>query len=304
VREKIAGQVRAISVLLLVIMNTLFWMMPLFIAGCLKLLFPLQASRKILNIAITFICTYWNSWNNALLDLTQNVQWDIEGLENLRKTDSYLIFCNHQTWIDIIILEKIFIHKIPFLKFFIKQELIWVPVLGFSWWALDFPFMKRYSKEFIAKNPHLKGEDLEATRRACEKFKSMPVSVMNFAEGTRFTRQKHKKQQSPYKHLLCPKAGGAALALDALGNQLQTILNITIYYPQGVKSIWQFFGGSVNEVVIRIEKLPITEEIRGDYFMDSEFRSRFKGWLNRLWEKKDVTLGDLSQKYETSEIVN
>jgi len=156
----------------------------------------------------------------------------------------------------------------------------------------------------LAKHPHLKGADLEATRRACEKFRSMPVSVMNFVEGTRFTREKHKKQQSPYKHLLRPKAGGAALALDALGNQLQTILNITIYYPQGVKSIWQFFGGEVAEVVIRIEEVAITEEIRGDYFMDSEFRSRFRNWLNRLWEKKDVLLTNLSQSHDSSETAN
>lgn len=303
-RGKIAGQVRAVSVLLLTISNTLFWMIPLFVSGVLKFIFPFPVLRKIFNIVITYICTTWNSWNNTILDLTQNIRWDIQGLENLRKTDSYLVLCNHQTWIDIIILERIFINKIPFLKFFIKQELIWIPVLGFSWWALDFPFMKRYSKEFLAKNPHLKGKDLEATRKACEKFKSMPVSVMSFVEGTRLSSQKHKKQKSPYQNLLCPKAGGTALVLNALGKQLQTILNITIYYPQGVKSIWQFFAGEVNEVAVRIEKIPVTEEILGDYFMDSEFKLWFQDWLNGLWEKKDATLTHLAQNKDAADIVN
>ncbi len=303
-REKIAGQVRAITVLFLLIMNTLFWMIPLFIAGIFKFLIPVSAFRKICNKAVTYVCNTWNSWNNHFIDLTQNIRWDVLGLDSLDKTDSYLILCNHQTWVDIVVLEKIFINRIPFLKFFIKQELIWIPVLGFSWWALDFPFMKRYSEEFLAKNPHLKGKDLETTRKACEKFKSMPVSVMSFVEGTRFSSQKHKKQQSQYKHLLCPKAGGTALVLDALGKKLQTILDITIYYPQGVKTIWQFFCGEVNEVAVRIEKIPVTEEIIGDYFMDPEFKSRFQNWLNGLWEKKDATLTNLSQKNDASEIVN
>lgn len=278
--------------------------MPLFIAGIFKFLIPVPVLRKIFNKAITFVCNTWNSWNNSIIDLTQNIRWNVKGHENLKKNDSYLILSNHQTWTDILVLEKIFINKIPFLKFFIKQELIWIPVLGFSWWALDFPFMKRYSKEFLEKNPDLKGKDLEATRKACEKFKNMPVSVMNFVEGTRYTSQKHKKQNSPYKNLLRPKSGGTALVLDALGKQLQTILNVTIHYPQGAKTIWPFFCGEVGEVVVRIEKIPITEEMLGDYFRDSEFKSRFQKWLNGLWGKKDICLTKLAQNDRTAGMAN
>ena len=304
VRKMPASQIRAISVLFLTIMNTLVWMIPLFVFGILKFLFPVPVLRKFFNKLITFVCTTWNSWNNIIFDLTQNIRLDVVGADNLKKTDSYLVICNHQTWVDIVILEKIFINKIPFLKFFIKQELVWIPVLGFSWWALDFPFMKRYSKEFLKKNPHLAGKDLEATRKACEKFKSMPVSVMNFVEGTRFTSQKHKKQQSPYQNLLRPKAGGTALVLDALGKQLQTILNVTIYYPQGAKTIWPLFCGEINEVVVRVEQIPITEEVLGDYFKDPEYQSRFRKWLNGLWEDKDATLTHLSQNYHSADTVN
>ncbi|MEZ4605077.1 MAG: acetyltransferase [Desulfobacterales bacterium] len=219
--KKISGYIRAVCALMLVFINTLFWLIPLFAAGILKFLLPMPVLRKLFNVAITFVCNTWNSWNNHIIDWTQNIEWDVRGHENLKKDDSYLVLSNHQTWNDILVLEKIFINRIPFLKFFIKQELIWIPVLGFSWWALDYPFMKRYSKEFLKKNPHLKGKDLEATRTACEKFKNMPVSVMNFVEGTRFTRSKHQRQNSPYKHLLRPKAGGTALVLHALGNQLR-----------------------------------------------------------------------------------
>ena len=301
--KKTLGHVRGLFALFLVIANTLLWMIPLFAAGILKFLLPQTSLRQLFNRAITFVCNAWNSWNNTIIDLTQNITWDVIGHENLKKNDSYLLLSNHQTWNDILVLEKIFINRIPFLKFFIKRELLWIPVLGFSWWALDYPFMKRYSKKFLKKNPHLKGKDLEATRKACEKFKSMPVSVMNFVEGTRFTRQKHKKQQSPYKHLLRPKAGGTALVLDALGHQLQTILDVTIYYPQGAKTMWQFFCGEVNEVVVRIKKIPVTDDVLGDYFNDPEFKSRFQQWINDLWKKKDLTLTALSQNQTAAEEV-
>jgi len=34
-------------------------------------------------------------------------------------------------------------------SFFIKKELMWVPFLNLAWWSLDFPFLERYSKEYL-----------------------------------------------------------------------------------------------------------------------------------------------------------
>lgn len=302
--RKITGPARAVSALMLILFNTLFWMVPLYIAGIFKFLVPAPPARKIFNKILTFICNSWNSWNNGIIDLTQNIRWDVMGHEGLAKQDSYLVLSNHQSWVDILVLEKIFINRIPFLKFFIKQELFWIPVLGFSWWALDYPFMKRYSREFLEKNPHLQGRDLEITRKACEKYRDIPVSIMNFVEGTRFRPYKHEKQQSPFTHLLRPKAGGTALVLDALGDKLQTVLDVTIYYPGGPKSVWAFFCGDVPEVVVRIERLPVTSEILGDYFQDAEFQRRFQRWINGIWEKKDARLTRLYQSREAPEMAN
>jgi len=210
VRKILPGQVRGGICFVLIVLNTLFVMFPLFAFGILKFLMPVPAIRNILNDGVTFVCQTWNIVNDKIFDFIVPVRWDIQSVENLNQNDSYLVLSNHQTWVDILVLEKIFLKKIPFLKFFIKKELLWIPVLGFSWWALDYPVMHRYSKEMLKKNPHLQGKDLETTKKACEKFKTMPVSVMNFVEGTRFTSEKHSRQQSPFKHLLRPKAGGTA----------------------------------------------------------------------------------------------
>jgi 1-acyl-sn-glycerol-3-phosphate acyltransferase len=134
------------------------------------------------------IATLWISHQrHQLKDLSTRSTWDVRGVDQLQEKDWYLVLSNHQSWVDILVLQKVLNRRIPMLKFFLKKELIWVPFLGLAWWALDFPFMKRYSKKFLAANPHLKGKDLDRTKKACEKFKHTPVSVMNFVEGTRFT---------------------------------------------------------------------------------------------------------------------
>jgi 1-acyl-sn-glycerol-3-phosphate acyltransferase len=179
------------------------------------------------------------------------------------------------------------------LKFFLKKELIWVPFLGLAWWALDFPFMKRYTKSFLKKHPHLKGKDLEITQKACKKFKTMPVSVMNFLEGTRFTLEKHHRQQSPFVHLLKPKAAGIAFVLAALGEQMHQMLNVTIAYPEGARNFWQFLCGNVKEIRVCVESLPINPELIGDYYTNKKFRVTFQNHLNAMWAEKDALLSTL-----------
>ena len=141
--------------------------------------------------------------------------------------------CNHRSWVDIVVVQWLFNRRIPILKFFLKKELFWVPVLGMAWWALEFPFMKRYPRAVLEKRPGAAGAGPEATRLACERFRDVPVSVLNFLEGTRFSRGKRGRQYSPYQHLLLPRAGGVAQVVSTLGDRLRAWLDVTIVYPYG-----------------------------------------------------------------------
>ncbi|MDD5723289.1 MAG: acyltransferase [Syntrophales bacterium] len=281
------GLVRGVVSLLAYAVNTIFAVTQIFPVAFLKLVIPLRGWRKFCDILLTGIANNWIAVNNFNQRCAGRIRWDVSGLEGLKRDDWYLVLSNHQSWVDILVLQRVFYRKIPCLKFFIKKELIWVPLLGFAWWALDFPFMKRYSQAFLEKHPHLRGKDLETTRKACEKFKSIPVSVMNFVEGTRFSRTKHRKQRSPHTNLLRPKAGGVAFVFQSMGEQLHSIVDVTIAYPEGAKSFWQFLCGRVNEIKVRVNAYPISRELLGDYFNDSEYRERFQKWLTELWEEKD-----------------
>ncbi len=287
------GPIKGIVSMLLISLNTILICIPLFALALLKLLLPIQPVRRFLNQLLDGLATTWISINNGIHALTKKIRWQVEGLESLKRDDWYLVLSNHQSWADILVLQKVFNRHIPFMKFFLKQELIWVPVIGLGWWALDFPFMKRYSKSYLAKHPEMKGKDMETTRKACEKFRTMPVSIMNFVEGTRYTPSKAKHTQSPFKNLLKPKAGGAGFVLTAMGEQLHRILDVTIVYPQKAHSFWDFLCGKVTDIRVHVRSLPVTKDLVGNYEEDKDYRVRFQAWLNELWLEKDQRIGHM-----------
>jgi 1-acyl-sn-glycerol-3-phosphate acyltransferase len=278
-------------VVLLLALNVLAHIVPLFALTLVKLALPSAAVRGACSCGLVAIAESWIDVNNALFGLFTRIRWQVDGLDGLRRDRNYLVLCNHQSWVDIPVLQKVFNRRIPFLRFFLKQQLIWVPLLGPAWWALDFPFMKRYARETLAKHPELQGRDREATRRACAKFRRVPVAVMNFAEGTRFTPAKHDAQGSPYRHLLRPKAGGLAFVLDAMGDALHAVLDVTIVYADGPCSLMDLIAGRIRGIRLHVRERPIEPSLRGDYENDAAFRERFQAWVNELWQAKDARIG-------------
>lgn len=276
-------------------LNTIFWTVPILVFSIVKLI-PVAIVQKICSYILDNCATAWISVNNVVESIFHPVRIHITGDQTFSEQEWYMVIANHQSWVDILILQRVFNRKIPFLKFFLKQELIYVPILGLAWWALDFPFMRRYSSAELRKNPKLKGKDIEITRKACEKFKTKPVSVMNFVEGTRFSNAKHHKQQSPFKHLLKPKAGGMAFALSAMGEHINTLVDVTIYYPEQVPSYWQYICGALKGVHVHIHVSDIPHSMRGDYLQDREFKIDFQEQLNQLWLKKDQQLQVLADE--------
>jgi len=285
---------------LLLALNALFWVPILLAFAIVKLVLPFKAVRLLIDPMLVAIAEAWISCNSGWMALTQRTEWDVEGISGLDPRGWYLVNSNHQTWADIFVLQHLFNRRIPLLKFFIKNQLKWVPVMGLAWWALDFPFMRRHGEEYLKLHPEMRGKDQEATRRACEKFALIPTSVMNFLEGTRFTPAKHAKQNSPYRHLLKPKAGGIALALNAMGDKFRAILDVTIVYPDGAPNFWEFLCGKLKRVIVRVQILPVPEHLmHSDYAGDAEVRAAFQRWVQQLWQDKDAQIARLLAEART-----
>ena len=267
-------------------LNVLVVFAAMFPFALLKLAVPAKPVRRICDHALTALASRWVAFNDLIMATVARTRWDVAGLDNLNPRGWYLVSSNHQTWSDILVLQKVFRGRIPFLKFFLKAELIWVPVIGLAWWALDFPFLKRGKKGGRS--------DIETTRRACEKFKLIPTSVINFVEGTRYTPVKHARQRSPYRHLLKPKAGGMAVALATMGEDFDALLDVTIAYPGGTPTFWDLLCGRMEEVVVRVQARPIPPELVGvDLSGGPAFRAAVQAWIDDMWAQKDRLLDEL-----------
>ncbi|MDQ5880189.1 MAG: hypothetical protein QG616_18 [Pseudomonadota bacterium] len=253
-----------------------------------KLLVPLPFVRRTMDRVLNALAQSWIAINGWWIALMQRVTWRVTGLEPLRDKDWYLVSSNHQTWVDILVLQKVFAGRIPFLKFFLKRELMYVPFMGLAWWALDFPFMRRSGggRSFA--------KDLAATRKSCERFRMIPTSVINFLEGTRLTAAKHAAQNSPYRHLLKPKVGGLAMALAVMGDRFNSYLDVTIVYPKGVPRFWDLLCGRMEEVVVRVCEVKIPQAlVTGSYDADADYRRQLQDWIQQMWVEKDGYIAEV-----------
>lgn len=268
---------------------------PVLALGLTKLI---KQSSKVdeANIKIT------NSWlgiNNWLIDhVLPNTKWDISIDDTLQLSmeGRYLMTCNHQSWVDTTVNQYFGVTRMPLTRFFTKWELIFIPFVGQAFKILGFPMMKRHSKAQIAKNPALKDRDMLEARKACEQLLSQPFTLLNYLEGTRFTPEKHAQQKSPYQHLLKPKAGGLALALNILGDQIDALVDMTIVYPDGVPGYGEFWLGEVPRIAVNLRKIDIPSWVLdGNYEDNAEYRNQFQAWVDTLWNEKDQLIERMKQ---------
>ena len=255
-------------ILLAVSANTIFSTLLVFLLAVVKFLTPKGPARNRVTHWLSSVGEYWISFNKLMASTIPGMKWDVQLPDDLNRQGCYLVFCNHQSWVDILVLQHCLNRRAPFMRFLLKQQLIWVPFLGFCWWALDMAFLRRYSRAELIRNPELRGKDLENAARACEKLKHIPVSMMSFPEGTRFTTAKHQQQNSPFKHLLKPRYGGIGQILYSFDDALDHLIDVTIIYPDGPPNLWQFVSGQVNGISVRVRLLAIGEAVRGKNFRE------------------------------------
>jgi 1-acyl-sn-glycerol-3-phosphate acyltransferase len=295
--NRLRGIFYAISTLIILCLSTTLSFIPVFCLGLLKLI-PNRKLKVFCTQTVDNIATLWTDINNRCIDVSNPAQIKVTGIDKFNKKNWYLVIANHQSWLDIVILQHVFNRRIPILKFFIKDQLKWIPFLGFAWWTMGFPFMKRYSKEYIEKNPHKRHKDTEATQKALRTFQLTPSSIMNFVEGTRFTAQKKRNQNSPYQHLLKPKAGGISLVVSAMNKHFTHLLDVTIIYSDKQHSLWDFLCHRISAIDIHVRELPIPKQfLHASLAQEAEHQSEFRKWINQQWLEKDKIIADMTHKY-------
>ena len=278
---------------LAVVINTLFWCLFLLTIAIFKLLIPMESWKRLCTKLIINIGECWIYCNGLWIQALHRPRWNVEGFEELDSSNWYLAVANHQSWADIFVLQGITNRKIPMLKFFMKHVLIWVPVIGLAWWALDMPFLKRYTKEEIQKNPELRGKDIKAMEKSFERYSRYPVSIFSFAEGTRFTKEKKDNQLSQFEYLLNPKIGGIGLTLTTMP-YIKLLLDFTIHYEDERRSFWDFLCGRMSKADVRVRQINIPDNLLSkNYEDDPIFRENLKEWVYDIWSDKEKYLEEV-----------
>lgn len=291
---RIVSHLRACAVTLVIALHTLFWGIPIHLLALVKLCAPSPAWKSACTAGLIRLVKGWIRGVLHIQDRFLNIVWDIRATTALSSRQWYIVTINHRSWADIPALLKALTDRVAFPVVFAKQQMFWVPVIGTALWAMDYPIMKRYSRRYLARHPEKRGIDFETTRQSCRRYHFRPVAIWNFIEGTRFTREKHRRQQSPYHHLLRPKAGGLALAINAMEGRITRLLDVTIAYPGGIDNFWAYLGGSVKRVTVHLREIVIPERLlEGSYSEDPRYREAVQSWLGQIWQEKDTLVDRL-----------
>ena len=268
---------------------------PLWVMGATKVVTGSQTADD----QVIKITNRWIGSNNDMIDnLLIDKDWRISLPADVDTQGKYLLVSNHQSWVDTSIVQYISAKRLPLTRFFTKFELIYIPVVGQAFYFLDFPMMRRHSKEAVAKNPALKGKDIEEAKRACSLLKNKPFTLLNYLEGTRFTPIKHDKQNSPYTHLLKPRAGGLALAINALGSEIDGILDMTIVYPDGIPTYSDLWKGNIKRLGVNVRRIEMPKALftsieEGNFEHDEAIKKELFEWLDDIWQQKDQLISTM-----------
>jgi 1-acyl-sn-glycerol-3-phosphate acyltransferase len=274
-------------IILLLILNTALWGTLIFLGGIVKLLSFGKARHQVI-LGLAWLGARWVQGSNQIFDWFLDTEWRLEGFDGFRRDGHYLVVSNHVSWIDIFCAFRALHGKAPFIRFFLKHTLKWFPIVGQACWALEFPFMRRYSPEYLAQHPEKRGRDLETTRRACQRYRHLPVTILNFAEGTRFTREKQQLLKSPYRHLLPPRGGGIGFVIASLGEQLDSLIDMTIVFPTPDLTIWDFVNNRVPWIAMSARRVHIPNELITPAITEpGPEREAFKAWIGKIWQDKD-----------------
>ncbi|MEA2239936.1 MAG: hypothetical protein QOC81_4660 [Thermoanaerobaculia bacterium] len=295
--------IRGAFTIIFLTLNALFWGGCIVLLGTVKFAIQITAPRSRLRtrviLMLAWLGTRWVAGCDFIFDLMLPTEWEISGIgDEVRPDGHYLIISNHVSWVDIFALFRAFHGRAAFIRFFLKSQLFWAPIVGQACWALEFPFMRRHTPEYLEKHPEKRGADLATTRKACQRYRNFPVAILNFVEGTRFTKAKHDEQQSPFQHLLRPRAGGISFVLAALGDQLDAMYDLTLAYPpDGEVTMWQFVSGRVPKIIIHARRVdPPPQFFDSSVTIPGPAREELRAWMDDLWKKKDEELDEMLPK--------
>jgi 1-acyl-sn-glycerol-3-phosphate acyltransferase len=279
---------------LFITVHLAFWIVPIVILALIKLVVPVQFVKELSYRIMVWIYGTAVRINDFLLFKLVRNKIQIRSKETLKTDRNYLILSNHRSWADILILQSVLNRKTPPIRFIVKWELIFMPIVGLICWAYEYPFVKRKSLKYTSPKSGKSKNDFHVIRNKIDKMSANHLSLINFVEGTRFKILKSEKYAAGFKHLLNPHAGGLFNILKNYGDRLDELLNFTIVYKCRQPIFWKLLGGRCRHIIVDLQKVQMKELLNRLGACDGDVNFvRVSEWLNDLWQEKDLKIDEL-----------
>jgi len=288
--------------LLLISINCILIATPIMLLGLVKCVLPLQSVKRFIEYINFLLYRIWVNDNYYIINLTNKVNWEITGDSIPQIEDkSCIVMSNHLSWFDILVIGSIFKSKVATTKFFMKHSLIYIPFVGLACYALGMPFLRRYSREKLLKNPKLRQKDIKSTKGACKRVIKYPTALINFVEGTRYTPEKAKLAKSSYKHLMPPKTGSIGLTIGEIGEDIECVFNTTLQYPNcsyPKKPFIEMLKGNITDIYANVEIIPKGFFKTGDFLQDKTYKHSLTMQVRHIWQAKDEVIESMLNNYK------
>lgn len=290
---KAIRNITAVFTLAYITLNLTFWMVPLLILASLKLMIPVRGVKDALYGMMLRIYMFAVRVDDFLFKKVLGIRFEVNGLERLESEKNYLVIANHRSWADILVLQSLLIGVAPIIKFIVKREILFVPLVGLICWAYEYPLVKRSSMKSPRRLNDRGQMDLDVINRRLGNLGRHPTTIINFVEGTRFNLLKSKKTESSYRHLLKPRAGGLTYILNTFGSRIDYVLDFTIAYHTREPVFWNFLGGTCPKVNVDVQVIPMQEMLAIiSSGKNAPEYPEVAAWLTGFWEGKDQKMDD------------
>ena len=280
--------IKGILPLAYITINLTIWILPLLLLAVIKLIVPLQPIKQAvyrLMIGFYFVAV---KIDLVLFQWILNIRFEVDSLDDLQADKNYLIVSNHRSWADILVYQTILIDQTPIIKFIVKKELIFLPLVGLICWAYEYPLVHRNSiKDGSTRNNNLK-TDQKILKDKLLDIGRNPTAIINFAEGSRYSQERGDRYSSPHANLLKSRTGGLFFILKTFGQQFDYLLDFTILYDCTEPIFFKFLSGKCRRVKVRVNKFPMSDLLQS--LSDSSNTLSFEKvdeWLKILWSGKD-----------------
>lgn len=91
--------------------------------------------------------------------------------------------------------------------------------------------------------------------------------------------------------------------MNALGNEIDGILDMTIVYPDGVPSYGDLWQGNIKRLAVDVRHIEIPAELfasikNGGYEDNEATKEQMFAWVEELWQQKDARIAAMLDEFE------